>query len=135
MILRVDPRSAEPIFEQLVFQVKRAVARGDLHEGDRLPSVRELARDLTVNPNTIVRALEVLARDGVVVRRQGAGTFVAGRGGEDLADDVRRERLERLMRHAVTEAFHLGFDAAPIRDAFRRSLADLQFETPGKETP
>lgn len=125
MMLRVDPRSAEPIFEQLVYQVKRAVARGELAEGDRLPSVREIARELTVNPNTVVRAIEVLARDGVVVRRQGAGTFVAGRGGDELAPAVRRERLAALLRRTVTEAYHLGFDADAIRMALDRSLKDL----------
>lgn len=133
MILRVDPHSPEPIFEQIVYQVKRAVARGELRDGDRLPSVRELARDLTVNPNTIVRALEVLARDGVVVRRQGAGTFVTGRGGDELAERVRTERLDALLRRAVTEAFHLGFDAAAIRAALDAALADLHFEPRSEE--
>ncbi len=56
MWIRIDPQSAEPIFEQVVFQVKGAVARGQLSEGDRLPSVRELAKDLAVNPNTVIRA-------------------------------------------------------------------------------
>lgn len=130
MIFHVDPHSPEPIFEQLIFQVKSAVARGQLSEGDKLPSVRELAKELTVNPNTIVRALEALARDGVIVRRQGAGTFITGRGGSELSDAVRTERLDSLMRHAVTEAFHLGFSAKEIRDALRASLDDVQFSRP-----
>ena len=60
MLIRVDPRSAEPIFEQIVFQVKGAVARGEATAGDKLPSVRSLAREIAVNPNTVVRAYEVL---------------------------------------------------------------------------
>jgi len=71
MLIRVDPRSAEPLFEQLVFQVKRLVAEGALASGAKLPSVRELARQLAINPNTVVRAIEALERDGVIVRRQG----------------------------------------------------------------
>jgi GntR family transcriptional regulator len=124
---RVDPRSAEPIFDQLAFQVKRAVAEGRLREGDRLPSVRELARDLAVNPNTVLRAIESLERDGVIVRRQGAGCFVTGRGSE-LDGRARRGRLDAALRRAVTEAFHLGFDRDQIRTAFERSLENLDFE-------
>ena len=75
MLIRVDPQSSEPIFEQIAFQVKDAVARGALVTGDRLPSVRQLARDLTVNPNTVVRSYELLERDGVIVRRQGIGVL------------------------------------------------------------
>ena len=127
LALRVDPGSAEPIFEQIAFPVKRAVAGGQLREGDKLPSVRELARELSVNPNTVVRAIEALERDGVIVRRQGAGCFVSGRKLE-LAGRARRARLEALLARAVTEAVHLGFDSAQIRSALEASLRGLEFE-------
>ena len=55
MWIRIDPQSPEPIFDQIVFQVKGAVARGQLSAGDRLPSVRELAKEVAVNPNTVIR--------------------------------------------------------------------------------
>ena len=80
MLIRIDPQSAEPLFEQVVFAVKSAVAKGAAKAGEQLPSVRELARELAINPNTVVRAYEVLERDGVIVRRQGAGCFLTGRG-------------------------------------------------------
>lgn len=124
MLLRVDPRSGEPLFEQLVFQVKRAVAEGTLSSGDKLPSVRELARQLSINPNTVVRAIETLERDGVIVRRQGAGCFVSDRPSE-LAAKERRTRLERLVTKAVTEAFHLGFGPVEIREAMEQRLDAL----------
>ena len=85
MLFRVDPLSPDPIFEQLAFQVKGAIARGELGPGDRLPSVRELAREVGVNPNTVVRTYETLEAERVIVRKQGAGTFVAG-GKSVLAD-------------------------------------------------
>lgn len=126
MLLRIDPHRGPPVFEQIVFGVKRAVAEGQLADGDRLPSVREWARELAVNPNTVVRALEVLARDGVIVRRQGAGCFVTS-GASVLNGRARREKLAELVERAVTEAFHLGFDAAQIRAAVDRGLNNVTF--------
>jgi GntR family transcriptional regulator len=123
--LRIDPRKSEPIFEQIAFQVKRAVAEGRLHDGDKLPSVRELAGELAVNPNTVVRAIELLEREGVIVRRQGAGCFVTSRGAE-LNGKAKRERLDELIGRAVTEAFHLGCDAQAIRSEVERHLRKLE---------
>ena len=128
MLIRIDPQSAEPIFEQIVFQVKRSVARGHLTSGDRLPSVRELAREVAVNPNTVIRAYETLERDGVILRRHGAGCFVTDRK-SDLSREVRRRQLDGLMRKAVTEAFHLGFDAAQIRKALEKGMNGVRFPT------
>ena len=132
MLIRVDPRSAEPLFEQIAFAIKSAVARGEAAAGDKLPSVRELARELTINPNTVVRAYEQLERDGVIVRRQGAGCFLTGRG-SDLASAERKRQLQDLLRRAATEAFHLGFTADDVRTALERSLERLQFDQNGKE--
>ncbi|MCA9320932.1 MAG: GntR family transcriptional regulator [Planctomycetes bacterium] len=131
--VRVDPTSSEPIFEQVAFQVKEAVARGDLQGGDRLPSVRELARELVVNPNTVVRAYQSLEQDRVIVRRQGAGCFVLDpkpASGEAVAS----EPLQDLMRRSVTEAYHLGFTAADIKRALARALDDIQFPKKGKKS-
>lgn len=127
MIIRIDPHSAEPLFEQVVFAVKSAVARGTAKAGDKLPSVRELARELAINPNTVVRAYEALERDGVIVRRQGAGCFLTGRGSE-LATAERRRQMQELMRRAATEAFHLGFQPDEIQRALAQSLDQLQFQ-------
>lgn len=126
MLIRVDATSAEPLFEQVVFAVKSAVARGAAEPGEKLPSVRELARDLGINPNTVVRAYEVLERDGVIVRRQGAGCFLTG-SGSDRAATERRRQLQELLQRAATEAFHLGFTAADIEKALRQCLDQLEF--------
>jgi GntR family transcriptional regulator len=132
--IRVDPQSPEPIFEQIAYAVKSAVARGTAPAGEQLPSVRELARELAINPNTVVRAYELLERDGVLVRRQGAGCFLTGRGTE-LAGSQRRKQLQQLLRRAATEAFHLGFSADDVRKALEQSLESVQFERNGKERP
>ena len=121
MLLRIQPLSPEPIFEQVVFQVKTAVARGELASGDKLPSVRELAKQLTINPNTVARAYEALEAQGVVVRRQGSGCFVTGEA-SGLRADQRKKRLDELVTRAVTEAFHLGAEAAEIRASLEKHL-------------
>ncbi len=133
MLIRLDPRSAEPIFEQIVFAVKAALARGTASPGEKLPSVRELARDLAINPNTVVRAYEQLERDGVVVRRQGSGCFLTDRGSE-LGLAQRRRQLQDLLRRAATDAFHLGFTAEDVRAAMEQSLDQVQFDKNEKET-
>jgi GntR family transcriptional regulator len=127
MLLTIDPHSSEPIFEQIAFAVKEAVARGDLGPGAQLPSVRELAQELSVNPNTVVRAYELLTRDGVVIRRQGAGCFITGRPSA-LSGKQRRRQMEDLVTRAVTEAFHLGFSAEEVRAAVEEALADIRFD-------
>jgi GntR family transcriptional regulator len=126
MLVNLDLHSPEPIFEQIAFAVKEAVARGDLASGAQLPSVRELAQELSVNPNTVVRAYELLTRDGVVVRRQGAGCFVTGRPSA-LSTKQRRRQLQDLVQRMVTEAFHLGFDADDVQKAVEQALSAVRF--------
>lgn len=103
-----------------------AVSRGELEEGDKLPSVRELARELSVNPNTVVRAYDGLERDGVIARRQGTGCFVTGRTSE-LNGTAGRKQLVQLLERAVTEAYRLGFDAEEVRGELEKGLQQVRF--------
>ena len=118
--IQIDPLSSDPISDQVVFQVKAAVARGEARVGDQLPSVRELARELSINPNTVARCYQVLETDGVIVRRQGRGCFVTGGGGTGLSDAERLRRVEHLLERAATEAFHLGASPDELRSALDR---------------
>lgn len=124
MLLRIDPNSSEPIFGQLVFQVKARIARGELDAGDKLPSVRDLAKDLAINPNTVARAYETLESEGVIVRKQGSGCFVTGHTSA-LRGDERRKKLDALVNRAVTEAVHLGFEPEDLRAALEKQLRSL----------
>ena len=76
-MFRVDAGSGVPIYRQLVQQVRRDVMLGRLQPGDQLPSVKEVVDSLSVNPNTVVKAFGELEHQGLVIRRQGVGTFVA----------------------------------------------------------
>ena len=116
MLLDLRPSDPQPLFEQIAFGVKRAVAEGRLRPGDRLPSVRELARQLTINPNTVARAYGALEADGVILRRQGSGCFVA-EPDSLLSDRERSRRLATLVERLTIEAFHLGFDPDEVRAA------------------
>lgn len=122
MLLDLRPSDPQPLFEQIAFGVKRAVAEGRLHSGDRLPSVRELARRLTINPNTVARAYGALEADGVILRRQGSGSFVAERD-SPLSERERARRLAALVERLTIEAFHLGFAPAEVRAALEERLA------------
>lgn len=102
--IEVNPRSGVPIYLQIVDQVRHAIRVGGLRAGERLPTVRRLAGELAVAPNTIVRAYNELQRVGLVESRPGVGTVVAegveGAAREQRVEDV-FERLRVLTRDAV----------------------------------
>lgn len=108
MGFQIDTASREPIYRQLILQIRESVARGRLQPGDKLASVRELSRQLVVNPNTIARVYTELEREGVLYTRQGMGVFVA-KPGSDLTKTARKKRLLERVDELLTEAVHLGF--------------------------
>lgn len=109
----IDPRSPTPLYEQIAARVRVAVAAGDLAEGDALPSVRSLARELRVNPATVVQAYRDLALDGFVEIRHGQGTFVQDVPGF-LRDEERTAQAEKLVRKLLQDAARLGISAEEI---------------------
>jgi GntR family transcriptional regulator len=114
----VDPRSGIPIYLQLIAQVKRLVAMGALKAGEQLPIVRQLALDLTINPNTVARAYHDLERDGVIETTPGRGSFVRSNG---VATDVRRNLADvarAALENAVREGRSLGMEAHELRALF-----------------
>ena len=122
----VDTSSREPIYRQLATQVREAVARGRLEPGQKLPSVRELSRSLTVNPNTIARAYTELERDGVLHSRQGMGVFVAKPSCE-LTKSARRRKLEERLDGFLTEAVHLGFLKQDVLDMVTKRAEQFEW--------
>lgn len=114
MWFHADPSSGVPIYMQIINQVKRATASGLLKAGDQMPSVRELAMELTVNPNTIAKAYQELEREGIIKTVRGIGTFVA----EKEVKLVREERVKVLtsaIDKVLIEAHHLGFSEEEVR--------------------
>ena len=123
---QVNPRAATPLYAQIADGVRLAIARGELTVGEGLPSVRQLATQLRINPATVSQAYRELETEGLVEMRQGAGSFVA-----DVATEVRsRDRSNRLrlaVRALLAEASRLG--ATP--DDIRASL-DAELRRPTK---
>jgi GntR family transcriptional regulator len=119
--LSIDTSSRLPICRQLSEQIREAVARGKLRPDERLPSVRELSRQLVVNPNTVARVYGDLEHEGVLTTRPGLGVFVA-KPGSELSQKVRKERLREAANRFLTEAVHLGFSA----DEVRKLLAECE---------
>jgi GntR family transcriptional regulator len=101
-VFRIDGGSGVPIYRQLVEQVRREVTLGRLTAGDQLPPLREVVESLAINPNTVVKAYAELEHEGLVVRRQGMGTFVAAAppAAVLVAPRAVRESLLRWVRRA-----------------------------------
>jgi GntR family transcriptional regulator len=104
--LRVDPRSPKPVYQQVVEGVKEAVARGTLEQGERLPSVRELAGQMTLNHNTVARAYQELERERVIEVVRGRGTFVAA-SPRPPDREARVQQLVARIREMIVDAHHL----------------------------
>jgi GntR family transcriptional regulator len=124
LFINIDPSSGLPIYLQIAQQIKTAVAMGRLHPEDPLPSVRQLAVELAVNPNTVARAYLDLEIEGVIYKRQGAGTFVSGQGVE-MSKGERRRVLNELLEKALVEGVNLGLSERELRDAFERMLEKI----------
>jgi GntR family transcriptional regulator len=129
--LSVDPSSRLPIWRQLTSQIREAVARGRLQPEERLPSVRELSRQVVVNPNTIARVYTELEREGLLNTRPGLGVFVAHPRAE-LTRKVRRERLREAIDRFLTEAVHLGFTAEEVVASVSEQVQHFQW--PSKDS-
>jgi GntR family transcriptional regulator len=124
LFINIDPSSGLPIYIQIAQQIKTAVAMGRLQPEEPLPSVRQLAVELAVNPNTVARAYLDLEIEGVIYKRQGAGTFVSGQGVE-MSKGERRRVLNELLEKALVEGINLGLPERELRDAFERTLEKI----------
>jgi len=132
MRLNIDPDSGVPVYLQIAHGIKRSVAMGSLREGEQVPSVREVAEALTVNPNTVAKAYRMLERDGIVVTRKGIGTFVAD-GEVSISDRERRHVVSDMIDRTLVEAQNLRLDAGELRSLFEERLAEMESGGTSKE--
>ena len=126
-VFRIDPAQPEPLFQQLVDSVKDAVGRGRLQPGEKLPSVRELARELVLNPNTIAKAFRVLETVGVRYSPRGAGTLLAERR-NTVTRTERKRRFREGIEPLLADARHLGLSEREVRKIFDAALKRFQFD-------
>lgn len=121
MLATLDPKSAVPLYEQIVVSVKAAVATGDLRAGDLLPSVRELAGRHRINPATVTQAYRALEEEGFVELRQGAGTFVRSVPTEARARE-RSTQARRMVREMLADAARFGLSRHELHEAIRHEF-------------
>jgi GntR family transcriptional regulator len=115
----IDTKSGVPFYRQIIEQVKFAIARGDLQSGDRLPTVRQLAVDLSINPNTVIRAYRELEIEGMLDTQQGSGTFV-GNHRPDI-DRLERERmLDQILTDMLARASSYGLTLDEVLQGLRQ---------------
>jgi GntR family transcriptional regulator len=115
---RLDNSSGVPVYRQLIDQVQAGIATGALGVGHQLPTVRQVAVDLAINPNTVMRAYRELEIRGVLDTQQGTGTFIAAQQPQIDSDD-RTRRLDQLVDEFVTRAGSGGFTLAEILEALQ----------------
>ncbi len=121
--LRLDPHSGVPVYRQIIDQVVGGMATGALAGGDQLPTVRQLAVDLSINPNTVIRAYRELEIRGVLETQQGTGTFISHQKIE--RDDAERQRrLHQLVGEFVARAGSAGFTIEELLEQLQSVQSD-----------
>lgn len=123
-LFSISTGSPEPIYRQLVEQVKRLVAAGQMAPGDGMPSVRELAQALALNPMTVSKAYSLLEMEGVLARRRGLGMEVAERAGGGQSAAERAELLRPTLERAALEARQLELDPDTVVSLFTQILKE-----------
>lgn len=131
--LKVDTRSGVPLYLQLVEQIKHAVEIGTLVAGDELPTVRQLVSDLTIAPNTVVKAYKELQDAGIIESRPGRGTIVTGQ----LNAFGRQQRIDEVLGHlrdAVRDAAGLSLEQAALDESYQAAVEQFYRLKKGNKT-
>jgi GntR family transcriptional regulator len=119
VVFKIDSKSGVPFYRQIIEQVKFSIARGRLRPGDQLPTVRQLAVDLSLNPNTVIRAYRELEIEKVLDTQQGSGTYVSRKRPE--IDRLERQRmLDQILTDLLARASSYGFTVEDVLEGLRQ---------------
>jgi GntR family transcriptional regulator len=127
MDLRISPSSGVPIYLQLMEQIKHAIDMGAVRPGEQLPTIRSVAEELAMNPNTVARAYRELEREGVISVRHGSGAYI-----EETATPAKRNAIRQtgeIFRKAIEKSKMLGLSEPELRRVFENEVAALDVET------
>lgn len=124
MFIRIEPSSAVPVYRQIVDQIKSQIAGGVLRPGDRMPSVRQLARQLPVNQNTVLKVYDLLDREGLLSRKQGDGTYVQA-APSTLKKSERVKQISTILDQAVVQAVHFEISSEELHELLDRRIRAL----------
>ncbi|MHC4204843.1 MAG: GntR family transcriptional regulator [Planctomycetota bacterium] len=132
MQIRIDNASNRAVYQQIIDQVKRDIALGRLIKDEKLPTVRQLAKQLAINPNTIAKAYRLLESEGIIVTKPGSGAFIANLD-SSLSKAVRKRLLSDELERIAVEAFHMQIDKETLLELFNNAVEKLN--VPSKKPP
>jgi len=120
----INASSGVPIYRQIIQQIENGVAGGILNPGEQLPTVREVALKLTINPNTVARAYRELENSGVIESIQGRGTYVS-KNVPHLSGKAREKMIKDRLEEILREAHQLNISPAKVEELFREILLEI----------
>ena len=130
MQIRIDNASDRPVYQQIMDHIKRDIALGRLIKDEKLPTVRQLAGQLAINPNTIAKAYRQLEQEGIIITKPGAGAFVANLD-SNLSRAVRKKLVSDELERIIVEAFHMQIDRQTLQEWFNNAVE--KFNLPSKK--
>ena len=130
MQFRIDNASDRPVYRQIMDQIKRDIALGRLIKNEKLPTVRQLAGQIALNPNTIAKAYRQLEQEGIIVTKAGAGAFVANLD-SNLSRSVRKKLISEELERITVEAYHMQIDSQTLLEWFNNAV--VKFNLPSKK--
>jgi len=130
MQFRIDNASDRPVYQQIMDQIKRDIALGRLIKNEKLPTVRQLAGQIALNPNTIAKAYRQLEQEGIIVTKAGAGAFVANLD-SNLSRSVRKKLISEELERITVEAYHMQIDSQTLLEWFDNAV--VKFNLPSKK--
>ncbi len=126
MKIRIDNSSERAVYQQIVDKVKRDIAIGRLVKGQRLPTIKQLAEQLEVDPNTTGKAYRQLEREGIIVTKGRSGAFVAS-GESSIRMSVRKKVIRERLERIAVDAYHMGIDRGALVAWLREEVKRLKF--------
>lgn len=123
-MLKVDPRSSTPIYEQIQLGIKELILKGALQGGDKIPSVREMSALLTINPNTISKAYGELERAGIIETLRGKGTYVVDNFNRKV-DEKKMQNISEELKKIILEANYNGMDKESFIELALKIFSEL----------
>ena len=121
MQFHIDNASNRAAYQQIIDQVKRDIALGRLVKDEKLPTVRQLANQLAINPNTIAKSYRFLEREGIIVTRPGSGAFIANLD-SNLSKAVKKKLVGDDLERIVVESFHMQIDKQTLLQWFNNAV-------------
>ena len=130
MQIRIDNSSGRAVYQQIMDHIKRDIALRRLAKDEKLPTVRQLAAQLAINPNTIAKAYRQLEQEGIIVTKAGAGAFIASLD-SSLSRAVRKKLIFEELELIVVEAFHMQIDRDTLQEWFVSTME--KFNLPSRK--